>query len=101
MDTLEAVRYNESAHEAKDQERNDADRSSRCGSPDQTLRRSLQAGGGGQLDQDGPVRDPDLAAENRALKAQLARVREQRDILKKTVGIFSEPSKLATKSSKA
>lgn len=39
----------------------------------------------------------DLAAENRALKAELARVREQRDILKKTVGIFSEPLKSATK----
>lgn len=39
----------------------------------------------------------DLAAENRALKAELARVREQRDILKKTVGIFSEPSQSATK----
>ena len=42
-----------------------------------------------------PERD-DLAAENRALKAELARVREQRDILKKTVGIFSEPSKSGT-----
>ena len=47
-----------------------------------------------------PERD-DLAAENRALKAELARVREQRDILKKTVGIFSEPSKSATKPLKA
>lgn len=47
-----------------------------------------------------PQRD-DLAAENRALKAELARVREQRDILKKTVGIFSEPSKSATKPSNA
>jgi transposase len=47
-----------------------------------------------------PERD-DLAAENRALKAELARVREQRDILKKTVGIFSEPSKHATKPLKA
>ena len=37
------------------------------------------------------------AAEIRALKAELARVREQRDILKKTVGIFSEPSARATK----
>ncbi len=34
----------------------------------------------------------DPAAEIRALKAELARVREQRDILKKTVGIFTEPS---------
>ncbi len=42
----------------------------------------------------------DLAAENRALKAELARVREQRDILKKTLGIFSEPSKSAAKGSK-
>jgi transposase len=41
----------------------------------------------------------DLAAENRALKAELARVREQRDILKKTVGIFTEPSRSATKPS--
>ena len=45
-----------------------------------------------------PQRD-DLAAENRALKAELARVREQRDILKKTVGIFTEPSRNATKPS--
>jgi len=43
-----------------------------------------------------PQRD-DLAAENRALKAELARVREQRDILKKTLGIFTEPSRNATK----
>ena len=41
----------------------------------------------------------DLETENRALRAELARVREQRDILKKTVGIFSEPSKHATKPS--
>lgn len=40
-----------------------------------------------------------LEAENRALKAELARVREQRDILKKTLGILSEPSKSATKPS--
>ena len=39
----------------------------------------------------------DLAAENRALKSELARVREQRDILKKTLGIFTEPSRNATK----
>ncbi len=43
----------------------------------------------------------DLAAENRALKAELARVREQRDILKKTLGILSEPSKNATSASKS
>ena len=30
------------------------------------------------------------------LGAELARVREQRDILKKTLGILSEPSKNAT-----
>jgi transposase len=41
-----------------------------------------------------------LLAENRALKAELARVREQRDILKKTLGIFTEPSKHATNGSK-
>jgi transposase len=43
----------------------------------------------------------DLAAENRALKAELNRVREQRDILKKTLGIFTEPSPSVTKPSKA
>ncbi len=34
-----------------------------------------------------------LLAENRALKAELARVREQRDLLKKIAGLFTEPSK--------
>lgn len=38
-----------------------------------------------------------LEAENRALKRELARVSEQRDILKKTVGIFTEPPSNATK----
>ena len=47
-----------------------------------------------------PERDT-LDAENRALKRDLARVREQRDILKKTVGIFTEPSSNATKPSNA
>jgi len=42
---------------------------------------------------------PDLAAENRALKAELQRVREQRDILKKTLGILSEPPQSATNGS--
>ena len=42
----------------------------------------------------------DLLAENRALRAELARVREQRDILKKTLGIFIDPSKSATSESK-
>lgn len=39
-----------------------------------------------------PVR-PDLESEVRALRAELARVREQRDILKKTLGIFAVPSR--------
>lgn len=47
-----------------------------------------------------PVRS-DLAAENRALKVELARVREQRDILKKTLGILSEPSASVSNASKA
>jgi len=42
-----------------------------------------------------PARDT-LEAENRALKRELARVSEQRDILKKTLGIFTEPSANAT-----
>lgn len=46
-----------------------------------------------------PVRS-DLQAENRALKAELARVREQRDILKKTLGILSEPPSSASNASK-
>lgn len=41
-----------------------------------------------------------LELENRTLRAELARVREQRDILKKTLGIFTEPSPSATKPSK-
>ena len=43
-----------------------------------------------------PARDT-LEAENRALRRELARVSEQRDILKKTLGIFTEPSANATK----
>jgi transposase-like protein len=46
-----------------------------------------------------PVR-AQLEAENRALKAELARVREPRDILKTTLGILSEPPKNATNASK-
>jgi transposase len=42
----------------------------------------------------------DLETENRALRSELARVREQRDILKKTLGILSEPSKSATSGSR-
>lgn len=45
-----------------------------------------------------PERD-DVRAENRALKAELNRVREQRDIRKKTLGIFTAPSKSAIKPS--
>jgi transposase-like protein len=41
----------------------------------------------------------DLEAENRALKAELQRVREQCLILKKTLGILSEPPKTATSAS--
>lgn len=43
---------------------------------------------------------PDLVAENRALQAELQRVREQRDILKKTLGILSETPKSVTNGSK-
>jgi transposase len=42
----------------------------------------------------------DLEAENRALRAELARVREQRDILKKTLGILSEVPRPAMHASK-
>jgi transposase len=43
----------------------------------------------------------ELATENRALKAELVRVREQRDILKKTLGILSEPSSNVTNASRS
>ena len=43
-----------------------------------------------------PERDT-LEAENRALRRELARVSEQRDILKKTLHIFTEPPSNATK----
>lgn len=42
----------------------------------------------------------DLEAENRTLRAELARVREQRDIPKKTLGILSEVPRPATSASK-
>jgi transposase len=42
----------------------------------------------------------DLEAETRALRAELTRVREQRDILKKTLGILSEVPRPATSASK-
>ena len=41
----------------------------------------------------------DLQAENAALRRELALVRQQRDILKKTLGIISEPLKNATNGS--
>ena len=40
-----------------------------------------------------------LEEENRCLKRELQHVSRQRDILKKTLGIFTEPSKSATKAS--
>jgi len=46
-----------------------------------------------------PKRD-DMAAEIRALRAELARVTEQRNILKKTLSIFSQPQQSATSSFK-
>ena len=42
-----------------------------------------------------------LEAETRTLRAELARVREPRAMLKKTLGLFTEPSPNATKPSKA
>ena len=42
----------------------------------------------------------DLETEVRALRAELTRVREQRDILKRTLGILSEPSSSATNGSR-
>jgi transposase-like protein len=41
----------------------------------------------------------DLQAELEALRQELARVTEQRDILKKTLGIISEPSPKGTSAS--
>jgi len=41
-----------------------------------------------------------MAAEIRALRAELARVTEQRNILKKTLSIFSQPPQSATSSFK-
>jgi transposase len=43
---------------------------------------------------------PSLEEENRVLKAELARVREQRDILKKSLGILCETPAPATSGSK-
>jgi transposase len=44
--------------------------------------------------------DAELEIEVRALRAELVRVREQRDILKKTLGILSEPSSNAMSASR-
>lgn len=41
----------------------------------------------------------DLAAENAALRRENERLRQQRDILKKTLGILSEPPNSATNAS--
>ena len=41
----------------------------------------------------------DLAAENAALRRENERLRQQRDILKKTLGILSEPPNNATSAS--
>ena len=41
----------------------------------------------------------DLQAENEALRKENAQLRQQRDILKKTLGIISEPLKNATNGS--
>jgi transposase len=38
------------------------------------------------------VSKEELQSENERLKRELARITEQRDILKKPAGIFSEPS---------
>ena len=46
-----------------------------------------------------PVR-PDLESDNHALRAELARMREQRHILKQTLGIFAVPSRSGMNASK-
>ena len=44
-----------------------------------------------------PAKNPaDLVAENATLRLELERVRQQRDILKKTLGILSEPPNSAS-----
>lgn len=49
-----------------------------------------------QMNQDAPslkgrLKPSDIEAENQKLRRELQKVREQRDILKKAVGIFSQP----------
>lgn len=46
-----------------------------------------------------PSNPEDLAAENAALRRENERLRQQRDILKKTLGILSEPPNNATSAS--
>lgn len=46
-----------------------------------------------------PGSPADLQSQLDAARRELARVREQRDILKKTLGILSEPSLIATNGS--
>jgi transposase-like protein len=46
-----------------------------------------------------PAATADLQGQVEALRRELARVTEQRDILKKTLGIISEPPPNATKGS--
>jgi transposase len=46
-----------------------------------------------------PGSNADLQSQLDAVRRELARVREQRDILKKTLGILSEPSSNATNGS--
>jgi transposase len=54
---------------------------------------------GGEGDGGAKPRLSDLLQENEALRRELDHVRQQRDILKKTLGILSEPPKNATNGS--
>lgn len=49
----------------------------------------------------GALKPSDLEAENQRLRRELEKMTEQRDILKKAVGIFSEPGSRSTSSSPA
>ena len=51
---------------------------------------------GGEGDGGAKTRLSDLLQENEALRRELDHVRQQRDILKKTLGILSEPPNNAT-----
>jgi len=46
----------------------------------------------------GKLKPSDIEAENQKLRRELQKVREQRDILKKAVGIFSQPPNRSTDS---